>query len=325
MNFVAVAIVSAIVLGHPFNHLLIGLNRILLCLNHSSQITRKNVVEKKGFGAWFMKLFAIVKTRNSCQPEQGIEPSFSSTVTKDDLDQGQEIQDDTPVDVEENQSTKSVANTSEREQRKDLFVPTKHTRRSGNDELKNAVAAFNETMENDSMKDLLQYFKDENERSRIHERNMMQMQMDLQMHMFRMLASVPQEASYTQQAMQTSQLPIMPPTHPPSQPAFHQDTRPMDTRQVIQSQQAYPSQHQYQQQQLFASSLLLDSYTTEGSQSMCQTHVLSRAHLTSSTEAYGINNIAHPQQRAPDAFKNLSFDNSQQHYDKNVDKTKTIL
>ena len=74
-----------------------------------------------------MKLFAIVKTEDSCQPEQGIEPSFTSTVTKDDLDQGQEIQEDTvtPVDVEENQSTKSVANTSEREQKKDLFVSTK--------------------------------------------------------------------------------------------------------------------------------------------------------------------------------------------------------
>ena len=153
----------------------------------------KNVVEKKRFGAWFMKLFAIVKTRDSCQPEQGIEPSFSSTVTKDDLDQGQEIQEDTPVDVEESQSTKSAGNTSEREHKKDLFVPTKRSRRSGNDELKNAVAAFNKAMENDPMKDLLQYFKDENERSRIHERNMMQMQMDLQMQMSRMLASVPRK------------------------------------------------------------------------------------------------------------------------------------
>ena len=168
-------------------------------------------------------------------------------------------------------------------------------------------------MENDPMKDLLQYFKDENERSRIHERNMMQMQMqmqmDLQMQMFRMLASVPREASHTQQAMQTSELPIIPSTYPLSKPAFHQEIQHMNTRQIIQSQQAYPSQHQYQQQ-LFASSLLLDGYTAEGSQNMSQTHVLSSAHLTSSAEAYGINNIAHPQQRAPDVFKNLSFDNS---------------
>ena len=82
----------------------------------------------------------------------------------------------------------------------------------------------------------------------------------------------------------------------------------MDTRQVIQSQEACPSQHQYQQQ-LFSSFLLLDGYTAEGSQNMSQTHVPSRAHLTNSAEAYGINNIAHSQQRAPDVFKNLSFDN----------------
>ena len=42
MNFVAVAIVSVIVLGHLFNksRLLISLNRVLLCLNNSSQITK---------------------------------------------------------------------------------------------------------------------------------------------------------------------------------------------------------------------------------------------------------------------------------------------
>ena len=41
MNFVAVAIVSAIVLGHLFNKsLLIGLNCILLCSNSSNQISK---------------------------------------------------------------------------------------------------------------------------------------------------------------------------------------------------------------------------------------------------------------------------------------------
>ena len=42
MNFVAVTIVSVIVLGHPFNkgRLSTGLNRILLCLNNNSQITK---------------------------------------------------------------------------------------------------------------------------------------------------------------------------------------------------------------------------------------------------------------------------------------------
>ena len=54
MNFVAVAIVPVIVLGHPFNkksRLLIGLNRILLYLNNNSQITK----EFLGSGCyWFL-------------------------------------------------------------------------------------------------------------------------------------------------------------------------------------------------------------------------------------------------------------------------------
>ena len=50
MDFVAVAIVSAIVLGYPVqqkSRILIGLNCILLCLNNSSQIA-KRVVGKTG-------------------------------------------------------------------------------------------------------------------------------------------------------------------------------------------------------------------------------------------------------------------------------------
>ena len=35
-----------------------------IALNHKTASGIKNVVEKKGFGAWFMKLFAIVKTRD---------------------------------------------------------------------------------------------------------------------------------------------------------------------------------------------------------------------------------------------------------------------
>ena len=44
MNFVAVAIVSAIVIGPPFNktsRLLIDLNCILLCLNNSNKIAKQ--------------------------------------------------------------------------------------------------------------------------------------------------------------------------------------------------------------------------------------------------------------------------------------------
>ena len=37
--------------------------------------------EERGYGIWFSSLFALVKTRDSCQPDQAIEPSANvSTV-----------------------------------------------------------------------------------------------------------------------------------------------------------------------------------------------------------------------------------------------------
>ena len=35
----------------------------------------KQLQEEKGYGAWFNQLYALVKTRDSCQPWQAIEPS----------------------------------------------------------------------------------------------------------------------------------------------------------------------------------------------------------------------------------------------------------
>ncbi|CAB3997044.1 Hypothetical predicted protein, partial [Paramuricea clavata] len=41
----------------------------------------KRFVEDKGCGKWFGLLFPLVKSRDSCQPEQAIEPS-TSTATR---------------------------------------------------------------------------------------------------------------------------------------------------------------------------------------------------------------------------------------------------
>ena len=38
----------------------------------------KRFQEQKGFGEWFQKLFALVRTRDSCKPEEAIEPSAKS-------------------------------------------------------------------------------------------------------------------------------------------------------------------------------------------------------------------------------------------------------
>lgn len=34
----------------------------------------KRFQDNQGYGKWFLILFAVVKTRESCQPEQAIEP-----------------------------------------------------------------------------------------------------------------------------------------------------------------------------------------------------------------------------------------------------------
>lgn len=37
----------------------------------------KRFIEEKGYGKWFDGLFPLIKSRDSCQPEQAIEPSAS--------------------------------------------------------------------------------------------------------------------------------------------------------------------------------------------------------------------------------------------------------
>jgi len=35
-----------------------------------------NFMHSKGYGSWFQKLFPLVESRDSCNPDNGIEPSF---------------------------------------------------------------------------------------------------------------------------------------------------------------------------------------------------------------------------------------------------------
>ena len=63
----------------------------------------KRLQDEKGYGPWFDQLFALVKTRDSCQPEQAIEPSS--------------------VDSEKEMASSSSASTSTLSD--ELFVPSK--------------------------------------------------------------------------------------------------------------------------------------------------------------------------------------------------------
>ena len=42
----------------------------------------KRFQDSQGYGKWFPTLFAVVKTRESCQPQQAIEPSPCSSLSQ---------------------------------------------------------------------------------------------------------------------------------------------------------------------------------------------------------------------------------------------------
>ena len=88
----------------------------------------KNFVESKGFGAWFMKLFQLVSSRDSCQATQAIEPSASG-VTVDDPD-------------------RSISPKPSKSKGKGKMKKN---------DLKSAIQSFNKLVENDPTKDFIDF------------------------------------------------------------------------------------------------------------------------------------------------------------------------
>ena len=123
----------------------------------------KRLQEERGYGAWFHQLFSLVKTRDSCQPEQAIEPDNEVSY------------------IEDNSSISELAATSSTSSESPaFFVPTKKT--SKVKARKDAI--FNEMMEmmktvvnNDPMRNYLEYATVEAERNRQHEFQLVQMLM----------------------------------------------------------------------------------------------------------------------------------------------------
>ena len=117
----------------------------------------KRFQEEKGFGSWFNQLFALVKTRHSCQPEQAIEPSA------------------TPE-----QSTSSDASENVANEQAELYLPTrKQTKKKNSMESSfNEVVGMLKTMiENDPMKEYIAFAREEAEKSRQQELRLMEMLM----------------------------------------------------------------------------------------------------------------------------------------------------
>lgn len=125
----------------------------------------KRFQEDKGYGAWFHKLYDIVKTRDSCQPEQAIEPSAHQFVRN-------ENQGGTLTGTEDNSTENESTDTNQ-----NLFVPTKRQKRKSSREepICEAIKLMKTLVEKDPSKELIAFMKDDIEKARQRELTLMQM------------------------------------------------------------------------------------------------------------------------------------------------------
>ena len=137
----------------------------------------KRFIEEKGYGKWFDALFPLIKSRDSCQPEQSVEPSTSncSSSSNSSTPVGQ-TQENDDCDDDDVYTEKTEGCTTKRKS-KGLFVPIKKRKKKNNEsESVTKVLKILETMvENDPMKDLLQIMKDDAEKSRQMEMELLKM------------------------------------------------------------------------------------------------------------------------------------------------------
>ena len=121
----------------------------------------KNFLQDRGYGAWFDKLFAIVKTRDSCQPERAIEPSALEFAKNED----------------QAASSTDVASESESESKPGkLFVPVKENKRSRKDDpVCEAMKLMKTVIENDPTKEIINFMKEDVQKAREHELKLLQM------------------------------------------------------------------------------------------------------------------------------------------------------
>jgi len=105
--------------------------------------------EERGYGIWFSSLFALVKTRDSCQPDQAIEPS-ANVLTVD---------------------SPSSSSGSQ-----DWFVPIPLKRRKTSKEKQfgELIGLMKDLAEKNPMKEFLEYAREEADKCRQHELRLMQ-------------------------------------------------------------------------------------------------------------------------------------------------------
>lgn len=130
----------------------------------------KRFQEDRGHGNWFKPLFEVVQTRDSCQPDQAIQPSSLEQSTSSEKSCKSADSDKSSQDHLENNEDSEGG----------LFVPIKK-RKKGKPKEK-LEAAIMETTElvkevvnNDPTKELINFLREEMNRSREHEFKMIQL------------------------------------------------------------------------------------------------------------------------------------------------------
>ena len=133
--------------------------RVALTIKTATGI--KRFLDDKGYGAWFDKLFAIVKTRDSCQPDQALEPSTLEFVQNEG---------------ESTSGTDKVLENESEDKPGKLFVPVKgHKRSRKDDPVCEAIKLMRSVVESDPTKEVINFLKEDIQKAREHELKLFQM------------------------------------------------------------------------------------------------------------------------------------------------------
>lgn len=146
--------------------------KICLTIKTASGITR--FIEDKGYGKWFDLLYPLVKTRDSCKPENACEPSALGRNTADCIDNGINEADD------EGESSSTSSNFTDKSSDlafKKKVAPVKKPtfKKSKTDQVGKALELLQATIDNDPTKDFLQILKEDMKASREQEMRYFQM------------------------------------------------------------------------------------------------------------------------------------------------------
>ena len=130
----------------------------------------KRFQENRGLGDWFKALFPLVKSRDSCQPDQAIEPDSDYTRPSPN---SEEVAD---ADVSADQEI--LKNLKRKNERK-VFVPVKKSKKEDAKKKMDAavlesLGLLKEVVNNDTSKDMISFLREEMDKSREHELKLIQ-------------------------------------------------------------------------------------------------------------------------------------------------------